>query len=175
MRRLATALLLGTLLAGAAAPMAAAHGGGGTMRTLMFTAYDGTRDGETVSWFRIDNRSNPNPRITVNPGERIVLHVANAGDRRHNLRVAPPVMTATPILDPGNETSISMKVPQDAAGTFAYYDQVHREDGAEGRFRVAGAHGSHDDGGSPLRDPLVGAGLVGLVLVGVGWWSGRRG
>lgn len=170
-RLLVAACLL--VVAGLSAAPAAAHGGGGGLQTLHFTAHDGVRDGENVSWFQVSNRTNPNPTVTVMPDERVILHVANAGDRRHNLRVAPPVGTATPILDPGNETTISMKVPEDASGSFAYHDQVHREEGAEGRFQVADAGGPSQDGG-PLEDPLVLAGLGGLVIVAAGWWSGRR-
>lgn len=166
------AALLLALLASLAVHPAAAHGGGDSLRTLLFTVHDGTRDGEEVSWFQIANRSNANPTITVMPDERVVVHLHNAGNRSHNLRVAPPIQTATPVLEPGNETSVSVKVPADATGSFAYYDQVHRDQGAEGRVRVADAGGPQDEGGL-LEDPLLLAGAAGLVLVAAGWWTGR--
>lgn len=165
------ALTLGLLLAPGLAGPAAAHEGGG-MRTLLWTVHDAETDDGTVSWFQLANRTNPNPTVTVNPDERIALHLSNVGDRSHNLRVAPPVQTATPVVEPGNETHISMKVPADATGDFAYYDQEHREDGAEGRFRVATAGGAADDG-LLAGEPLVLAALAAVGLVAAGWWTGR--
>lgn len=178
MDRFAGLLAALALLALAAGPLvattASAHGGETHgMRTLLFTVHDGVRDGETVSWFQIANRTDANPMVGVDPGERVIIHLSNVGNRSHNLRVEEPVMTATPVVEPGNETSITMKVPEDAPTYVGYHDQVHRDDGAEGRFRVTGGEAADDEGGL-LADPLVLAGVGGLAIVGLGWWSGRR-
>jgi hypothetical protein len=143
------------------------------MRTLIFTAHDGVDDGRNVTWFQVQNRTNPNPTVVVEPDVRVILHVYNAGNRSHNLRVSPPVQTATPILEPGNETSVSMKVPADATGSLAYYDQVHRDDGAEGRFEMASHGGPQEDDDGSGTTTLALAGGAGLAVLAAGWWSGR--
>lgn len=142
------------------APSAAAHGG---WRSYIVSAHDAETPNGTVAWFNIDNRTEPNPNLTLHRNETIVLHFVNLGSRNHTLSIGPPIDTSIGPVAPDNESSASFQVPDDAPPEIVYQDPAWADRGMRGVFTVPGADAGADAPGLPsagIAVLLAGAALI---------------
>lgn len=146
-----------------AAP-ASAHGG---WRSYIVSAHDAETENGTVAWFNIDNRTEPNPNVTLHRNETIVIHFVNLGSRNHTLSIGPPVDTSIGPVAPENESSASFQVPEDAPPEIVYHDPAWADRGMRGVFTVPGA-----DSGSEI--PGLPPALTAALLAGAALFVRRR-
>lgn len=137
-------------------PAAAANGTHAGPETHIVTAHDRDTANGTVAWFQIDNRTRANPTLELEPGQRVLLHFVNAGEREHTLAIGEPVLASMGPVAPGNETSGTLRVPANATGPVPYRDPPWADRGMRGTFAVNAT-------GEPREAPPAGpAALAGL-------------
>lgn len=143
-------------------PLTAAHIGHGGPQTVIVTAHDAETPNGTLGWFAVDNRTEPNPTLGIEPGQRLFVHFVNAGSANHTLELGEPVERSLGPVSPANETSASIEVPEETSGSVVYRDPAWADRGMLGQLAV---HGSETTRSAPgLTAPV--AGLV-LLLVGL--------
>lgn len=159
MRSIGLAAVLAALLI---APIAMAHTDHGGSRTFILTGHDRDTANGTVAWFAIDDRRQANPSPLLEPGERVLLHFVNAGERNHTLVLGQPVDRRTDPISPGNETSLTFQVPSNTS-QIAYEDPGWTDRGMQGHFAVNASREAKTSPGPGLV-PAVGAACLGGLL-----------
>lgn len=103
------------------APLASAQA-----ESIVLEAHDG--GGEY--WFQLQESSERNPSLNLEPGQSYSIRLENKGAAPHNVHFES-VDAATPIIKPGENATLELSVPAGLAA-MAYWCDPHRFAGMEG-------------------------------------------
>lgn len=77
-----------------------------------------------------------NPRLPIEPGQKVLVALYNGGSKSVNFQVGAPIHASSPCcLVPGDSDSVEFVVPEDLSGEVAYYSST-APDVARGVFVV---------------------------------------
>lgn len=84
-------------------------------------------------WFKVEGVDGRNPAIHLEPGDRVELTLDNNANTAHNIRFGPPLDQEMPLLEPGEQDTLTFLVPLSVEGESSYWCQPHRSLGMSGR------------------------------------------
>jgi nitrite reductase (NO-forming) len=137
-------LVVSLLLAGCGAANAEAASTGSHAADRTYVLRTGRSDGRM--FFVGDGgaiQGQPNPDLSAAPGESIEIVLINGDGMSHDLEVAGLGAKSALLMGIGKTVRLTVTLPEDAAGAYAYFCTVagHRQAGMEGRIVVVGGAG----------------------------------